>query len=208
MTNFRIIVYSDFLCPWCYNVYTKLEAVLADVEATWGERPDTEWRAFLLRPESKPGRDREKFREYTKGWLRVAEDEPRADFRVWASDAAPPTHSVPAHLVAKAANALGPGAGAAMRERLFRAYFSENRDISDADTLEALWRELDLPEEHFASHREPALEEQVWSEYREAMECGATGVPAVRMADQDFVLMGAQPEAMYRRWFERRRAEA
>jgi hypothetical protein len=28
-------------------------------------------------------------------------------------------------------------------------------------------------------------------------------VPAVRLADQEFVLVGAQPEAAYLRWFRR-----
>ena len=37
------------------------------------------------------------------------------------------------------------------------------------------------------------------------MDLGATGVPALRLADQEFVLMGAQPEALYMRWFERAR---
>lgn len=208
MNPLRIIVYSDFLCPWCFNVYTKLESVLDALESEWGERIETEWRAFLLRPEAKPGRDPLKFRRYTESWRRVAEDEPRAMFRVWSSDDSPPTHSVPAHLVAKAALALGDDAGARMRERLFTAYFSDNRDISSVDTLRSLWDELGLPGDAFATHLDPALEEQVWREHREAMDCGATGVPALRLADQDFVLMGAQPEAMYRRWFERRRAQS
>ena len=38
---------------------------------------------------------------------------------------------------------------------------------------------------------------------QEAQALGATGVPAVRLADQDFVLVGAQPEAVYLRWLRR-----
>ncbi len=206
MPPLEVVVYSDFLCPWCFNVYTKLESVRAALEAAWGEAIHFDWRAYLLRPVEKPDRDLERFRVYTEGWRQVAEDEPRAGFRVWTGDARPPSHSLPAHLVAKAAHTLGPEAGAAMRERLFRAYFCESRDISADDTLRALWDELDLPAERFETRRDADLETRVLAEHEEAMECGATGVPAVRMAEQDFVLMGAQPEAMYTRWFERARA--
>jgi predicted DsbA family dithiol-disulfide isomerase len=201
----HVVVYSDFLCPWCFNAYTRLEAVRAALEPQWGESLEFDWRAFLLRPVAKAGRDLEKFRAYTQGWKRIAEDEPRAPFRVWASDEAPPTHSVPPHLVAKAALAVGRDAGARMRERLFRAYFTENRDISAEPNLRALWEELELPPDVFEARLDPALERSVFEEYQEAMDLGATGVPALRLADQEFVLMGAQPEAFYLRWFERAR---
>lgn len=206
MSRLQVVVYSDFLCPWCFNAYTKLEAVRAVLEPQWGEPIEFEWRAYLLRPVAKPNRDLEKFRRYTEGWRRVAEDEPRAPFRVWEGDANPPTHSVPSHLTAKAALAVSPEAGARMRERLFRAYFAENRDISADATLRALWEQLDLPRSDFEKRLDPVLERAVFDEHQEAMDCGATGVPAVRLAEQEFVLTGAQPEALYKRWFERARA--
>ena len=199
MSAIRLVVYSDFLCPWCWNAATRL----ASVQQQLGDDLALEWRSYLLRPQPQPGRDLEKFRAYTRNWLRVAADEPRAPFQVWASDAGPPSHSVPAHLVAKAAAALGEEPGRRMRDRLFRAYFAESRDISDTATQRALWSELDLPDAAFAATSDPALARQVFAEHREAQELGATGVPAVRLADQDFVLVGAQPEAVYLRWLRR-----
>ena len=195
----RLVVYSDFLCPWCWSAATRL----ASVQEQLGEALVLEWRSFLLRPHAQPGRDLERFRAYTQSWLRVAEDEPRAPFRVWASDAGPPSHSVPAHVLAKAAAALGDDAGRRMRDRLFRAYFAESRDITDPATPRALWRELALPDAAFAATEDPALARQVLAEHQEAQELGATGVPAVRLAEQDFVLVGAQPEAAYLRWLRR-----
>jgi predicted DsbA family dithiol-disulfide isomerase len=194
-----LVVYSDFLCPWCWNAATRL----ASVQRQLGDAIEIEWRSYLLRPSAQPGRSLEKFRAYTQSWLRVAEDEPRAPFQVWASDAGPPSHSVPPHLVAKAAAALGADAGARMRDRLFRAYFAESRDISDRATLRALWSEAGLPDDAFESCDDPALARRVLAEHEEAQSLGATGVPAVRLADQDFVLVGAQPEAAYLRWLQR-----
>jgi len=199
----RLIVYSDFLCPWCLCAATRLAAV----DAAFGGAIAIDWRSFLLRPRPDPTRRGpealEKFRAYTQGWMRVAADEPRARFRPWEGDAGPPSHSVPAHLAAKAAAALGKGEGARMRERLFRAYFEESRDISDPTTLFSLWRELELPEPGFDRCADPALLQGILSEHQEALDCGATGVPAARLDGQDFVLMGTQPEAVYRRWLER-----
>ena len=199
MGALRLVVYSDFLCPWCWNAATRLTSVQRQLDGAL----ELDWRSYLLRPHAQPGRDLEKFRAYTQSWLRVAEDEPRAPFRVWSSDAGPPSHSVPAHVVAKAASALGGEAGARMRDRLFRAYFDENRDISDASTLRALWREAELPDAAFPRPDDPALTRAVFADHQEAQDLGATGVPAVRLADQDFVLVGAQPESVYLKWLRR-----
>jgi predicted DsbA family dithiol-disulfide isomerase len=195
----RLVVYSDFLCPWCWNAATRL----ASVQTQLGDALTIEWRAYLLRPHAQPGRDLAKFRAYTQGWLRVAQDEPRAPFQPWASDAGPPTHSTPPHVVAKAAAAITRDAGARMRDRLFRAYFSESRDISDATTLRALWSEAGLDAAAFDAIDAPALTREVLADHAEAHSLGATGVPAVRLADQDFVLVGAQPETVYLRWLRK-----
>ena len=204
MSAVRLVVYSDFLCPWCWNAATRL----ASVQRSIGPAVAIEWKSYLLRPQAQPGRDLEKFRAYTQGWLRVAEDEPRAPFVPWTSDAGPPSHSVPAHAVAKAARALGAEAGARMRDRLFRAYFTESRDISDSATLAALWREAGLAAEAFAASEDPTVVEQVFADHEEAIAFGATGVPAARLAEHDFVIVGAQPEAIYQRWLTRALAAA
>ena len=199
MSAVRLVVYSDFLCPWCWNAATKL----ASVQQTFGPALTIEWKSYLLRPRPEPGRSLEKFRAYTQGWLRVGADEPRAPFVPWASDAGPPSHSVPAHAVAKAAAARSADEGARMRDRLFRAYFAESRDISDRATLAALWSEAGLAADAFETSDDPAVLRAIFADHEEAQSLGATGVPAVRLADQDFVLVGAQPEAVYQRWLAR-----
>lgn len=204
MPSVHVIVYSDFLCPWCFNVFTKLEALRDEFEREWGPGSvHLDWRAYLLRPDERDDRSLDAFRDYTQKWLRVAEDEPRATFRVWQSDEGPPTGSRPAHSTAKAAARLGAEAAQAMRERLFRAYFSENRDISRETTLRALWDELALDPAVFEARHDPAIAEAIDRDHEEATRCGATGVPALRLPHQDLVITGAQPEAIYRRWFSR-----
>ena len=176
---------------------------LRELQVEFGDALELRWKSFLLRPYPEPGRDLEKFRRYTESWRRAAAEEPAARFQVWASDEGPPSHSVPAHLAAKAAAALGPEAFARIHEALLRAYFEQNRDISSQGTLAALWREAGLPEAELKRSEDPALLRQVLTEHDEALELGVGGVPAVRMAGSDVAITGAQPTEAYRRWIRR-----
>ena len=194
----RLIVWSDYLCPWCYNGSVRLETL----RDKYHGRVELEFRSFLLRP--RPGaRDLEKFRRYTQSWLRVAADEPAGEFRAWEGDAGPPSHSIPPHLVAKAAATLGPDAFARMHQRLLRAYFAENLDVSDDTTLKGLWQDVGLDEAAFARREDPALLERVLAEHASALEAGVNGVPAVMIEGQDVPLTGALPIEMFERWIER-----
>jgi len=195
----ELVVYSDYLCPWCYNASVRLHAV----QREFGKLLGMDWRSYLLRPRPAPDRDLEKFRDYTKSWLRPAAEPDAGTFRVWTGDAGPPSHSVPAHLVAKAAAALGPDAFERVHEALLHAYFAENRDVSDEATLRAIWREAGLPDNEFARSEDPALLSRTLGEHDEALELGVTGVPTVLVRGRDALVMGAQPVAVYRRWIER-----
>lgn len=195
----HLIAYSDYLCPWCFNAAVRLRRV--EAESAGGLR--VEWRSFLLRPQPDPRRTLEKFRAYTRSWARAAEDPDGGTFTVWASDAGPPSHSIPPQLAAKAAARLGEPAFARLHDALLRAYFTDNRDITDGATLRAVWAECDLPAADFAAVEDPALLRQVLAEHDEAVELGVTGVPAVRAAGNDTPLIGAQPLATYRRWVQR-----
>lgn len=191
--------WSDYLCPWCWNASRRLEQLSAE----FAGRVEIVWRSYLLRPVERPGRDLEKFRRYTEGW-RVPGAEPDAGpFRPWASDAPPPSHSIPPHRVAKAAAALGPAAFHAIHDRLMSAYFADNRDVSDFDVLRAIWEEADLPPAGFDVALEPRTETAVLADHAAAQALGATGVPAIRRVDNDAVIVGAQPIDVYRRWIVR-----
>jgi len=152
-----------------------------------------------------PGRPRtvEEFRAYTQSWLRPAADADTGTFRVWASDDGPPTHSVPPHLASKAAAALGPAAFDRLHTRLLQAYFAESRDITNLATLASLWAEAGLPPSAFARVHDPATLQAVLADQAEALALGLSGCPAVRVADTDLLVMGAQPLATYRRWVQR-----
>ncbi len=162
-----------------------------------------EWRSFLLRPYPDEKRDLEKFRHYTRSWRRPAEDEAGAEFNEWSSDEGPPSHSVPPHLVAKAAAQLGPDAFERIHERLLQAYFVDSRDITNAATLRSIWEDAGLDPAELGRAEDPALLKEVLEQHNEAIELGVTGVPAVQLEGQPFAITGAHPREMYRRWIQK-----
>lgn len=203
MNPVRLVVHSDYLCPWCYNASVRLRAV----ERERAGQLVLRWQSWLLRPRPATRRDLDAFRAYTQSWLRPAAETDAGRFRPWASDAGPPSHSVPPHLVAKAAAQLGPEAFHRMHERLLEAYFHESRDITDDATLRALWAEADLPAGDFARREDPALLREVLAEHDEGVALGISGVPTLRVEGRDALVMGAHPIPVLRRWVDRLLAE-
>ncbi len=174
---------------------------LRRLEVELAGRIEIVWRSYLLRPEPNGARDLEKFRAYTKSWLRPAAEPDAGTFRVWEGSAGPPSHSLPPHLVARAAAELGRVAFDAVHERLFSAYFAENLDITRTETLRAVWRECGLPDRAFERRDDPAIREAVLADHKEAIELGIHGVPAVRIEPNPVATVGAHPLDGYRRWF-------
>lgn len=195
----HLVVWSDYLCPWCHLGAARI----ARLERELGADLRVEWRAYLLRPTPDPNRTLDRFRAYTQSWLRPADEPDAPEFRPWASDAGPPSHSLPAHVLAKAAATHGPEAFAAIHARLLHAYFVESRDVTDRDTQRALWREIGLAEAGFARVDAPEHRETVLAEHRQALEHGVTGVPAVMMVGNDVPTLGAMTHETYRRWIAR-----
>jgi len=180
---------------------------LRGLEEEYAGQMQLEWRSFLLRPERRVHRDREaaleKFRAYTQGWQRIGAEPDAGEFETWHSDEGPPSHSIPAHVVSKAAARLGKPAFEGIHERLLRAYFQESRDVSHPDVLRELWLEVGLAAEAFPDLEDAALIDEIIADHREALELGATGVPAVRLVGNDAVIVGAHPLELYRRWIDR-----
>ena len=173
------------------------------MEEEFGDSLEIEWRSFLLRPRPAEKRDLEKFARYTQSWLRPAAEPDAPHFRVWESSHGPPSHSVPPHLVAKAAASLGADSFRVIHDRLMRAYFGESRDITAAATLRAIWREAGLPESEFARSEAPALLNETLEQHEEAVRRGVTGVPATAVAGSDAFVVGAHSAELYRRWIRR-----
>ena len=191
-------VWSDYLCPWCHLADHRLGLLKQE----FGPDLELEFKSYLLRPRPEE-RTLEKFMRYTQSWMRPAGEPDAPKFQVWETSEGPPSHSVPAHLVAKAAERLGEEAFGQIHQRLLIAYFEDNRDISNVETLKAIWAEAGLPPDDFAASGEPELLRATTEQHNEALELGITGVPSVRVKGTDAFVSGAQPLETYRRWIDR-----
>jgi len=189
----RLDVFSDYLCPWCYNAAVRV----AEVEREYGDRVEIHWRAFPLIPDQQPGRRvTQKMRE---GRARVAAEEPRALFVTPEIDTALPASSVPAQTAAKCAERQGADAFARFRDGLFVAAFHHNLDISRRDVLWTLARQCGLDVARFeADYASGEAYEAVLHDCAEgAAWFGVSALPTV-IFDEKLSLVGAVPTERYR----------
>lgn len=142
--------------------------------------------------------------QYTRSWLRPGAEEDSGDFRIWETGHGPPSHSIPPHLIVKAARRVaGDAVARSLGEALFAAYFSENLDITEEATMKGLWEEAGLAAADFSRVEDADLLQEVLEEHRGALEHGVTGVPAIMLEGNDVPITGAHPRSLYRRWIER-----
>jgi len=178
---------------------------LEKLAAEFGPSCSIEWKAFLLRPYPEP-RTPEQFRKYTESWMRPAADEDAGRFTVWSTDEAPPSHSVPPAVAAKAAARQGEDAFARYHRGLMENYFHQNRNITDAENLVRIAKEASLDVDAFiTSLQDPSVAREVVDDHNEAVSLGISGVPTV-IVDGKWKLTGAQPLEIYRRVMEMRLA--
>ena len=143
----------------------------------------------------------QEFTEYTKSWERPAGLEPKAAFTTpWAGDNPPPSHSLPAAIASKTAATFGQKTWQRYHNKLLKAYFIENRDISGSDELLRVAEESNIDKDKFEEARttnEANFTKQVFDEYNEALNNGVNGVPGV-VIDNRFLISGAVEVEQYR----------
>ena len=189
----RLDVFSDYLCPWCYNAAVRL----SDVEGAYGDRVEIQWRAFPLIPDNRPGRlSTEQTRE---GRRKVGAEEPRAQFVLPERGTALPASSLPALTAARAATRQGRDLGTALHHQLFAAHFRDNLDIGRADVLWRLAEACSLDMVRFqqdCDEGEPYR--AVLDDYAEAVAWfGVSALPTV-VFNETVSLVGAVPVEQYR----------
>lgn len=152
MATLRVDVWSDVVCPWCYVGKRRLEAAIArlpspgDVEVVW--------RSFELDPKAPRGtRGRVSYAErLAKKYGATVEQATQMIERMTSVgkaegipfhfERARPGNSFDAHRVLHLAREKG--VQGAVKERLFRGYFTEGEAIGDRKTIVRLAGEAGL----------------------------------------------------------------
>jgi predicted DsbA family dithiol-disulfide isomerase len=173
---------------------------LEKVQEEVGDVLQLVWKSYLLRPYPEP-KPMDKFRRYTESWLRPAGHPDAGEFRVWATEEAPPSHSIPPNIAVKAS--AKQGAFDRYHRALMHAYFARNLDVTSRHNILLVAGEtgLDLPA--FERHLDdPATSDEVVADHNEAVELGISGVPCV-VLEGGFMLPGSQERAVYRNIVQR-----
>jgi predicted DsbA family dithiol-disulfide isomerase len=196
----RIDVWSDVVCPWCYVGKRRLEAALASLKRV--EDVEIVHRSFQLNPAAPVGETSKrrdmlmaKYRlsaAQVEGMDATMQETAAVDGLAFnlAADALT-GNTAHAHEVVHVARARG--VQDAVIERLFRAYFSEQRSVFDEESLVGLAVEAGLEaDEVRGALRDGTYAAAVKADCDQARALGATGVPFF-VIDNRYGLSGAQP---------------
>ncbi len=178
---------------------------LGKIEDEYAGTVEVVWKSFMLWPAPHP-RSLEEHREYTRSWLRPASQPESGDFTVWDTDNPPPSHSVPALVAAKAAATFGEGAFRRFHLEVMRAYFSENRTVSDLNVITDVAGRSGIAADAFRARLDgdwQTFKDQVFAEHVEAIQLGITGIPSV-VVDDALLVPGAVATDVYREVIGRR----
>ena len=197
-TPLRVEVVSDVVCPWCYIGKRRLEKALALVGG--GLAPQVSWLPFQLNPDLPvDGMPRAEYRRAKFGSLergrqldaRVAAEgrSEGIEFALERIERTPNTFA--AHQLVDLAQQAG--AGGAVVDALFRAYFEEARDVGDRAVLLGIAEAAGLARADLEACWSDAAEAQRLAQLEESMKAlGISGVPTF-ILQRKFGLSGAQP---------------
>jgi predicted DsbA family dithiol-disulfide isomerase len=210
----RIDIWSDLVCPWCYIGKRRLEDALSGFSHR--DRVEIVHRSFQLNP-SAPAGTTSKRRDMLMakyGWSLAEAEAMDARMEATAAEDGLEYHLSPEGLTGNTFDAhrlvhlaRDRGRQDEVVERLFRAYFTEQRSLFDHQALTALAVEAGLDagevEEVLSGDR---YADAVRRDLQEAQALGATGVPFF-VIDQRYGVSGAQPVqvfigALSRAWAE------
>jgi predicted DsbA family dithiol-disulfide isomerase len=212
-------IWSDIACPWCYVGRARFAAALARFEHR--DEVTVVWRSFELDPDAPAEREGSHAERIARKYGRTLEEVAAMDAQLTAAAAADGLTidfsrvrsgtTFDGHRLVHLAAAHGKQD--AMKERLFRAYFSEGALISDHATLQDLGVEIGLPGDDVGELLlTERYAEEVRDDERTAQSAGISAVPCF-VIDRKYGASGAQPpdtllEFLQHGWTQREAAAA
>ncbi len=194
----KVEIWSDVMCPFCYIGKRRFENALA----RFPHKDDVEviWKSFQLNPgmKTQPEKNIKQYLAEVKGWSLEQAKQVNDYVTNMASevglqydfDKAVVANSFDAHRVVQLAKTHGKGD--AMEEQLFKAYFTEGKNIADHPTLIALAIGIGLEKDAVKRTLESdqyadAVEQDIY----ESQQIGVRGVPYFVFNDR-YAVSGAQ----------------
>src|SRR5690554_704161 len=205
----KIEIWSDVMCPFCYIGKRNFETALEQ----FGDRDKLEvvWKSFQLDPtlpEVQTGSYTDHLME-SKGMGRKQVEGMLDNVTQMAAnvgleynfDKSVIVNSMKAHQLTQLAKTRG--LGDEIEELLFRAFFTEGKNIADDETLVELGKEAGLNETEIRnSLSDDKYTELVKKDIQEAHSLGVTGVPFF-VFDRKYAVSGAQPPQAFLQTLEK-----
>jgi protein disulfide-isomerase len=191
------------MCPFCYIGKRKIENAIREFPNK--DHFEIELKSFQLDPRTKsqPGKSSydylaEKYGRDRQWSLEMHENvtkQAKAEGLEYNFDKAIIANSFDAHRLSHLAKKKGKGNE--LEELIFKAYFTEGKDVSEIETLVELGKNVGLDENEIrnmlASNQ---FKDEVQNDIIEAQQIGVRGVPFF-VLDRKYAISGAQPQEVF-----------
>lgn len=199
----KVEIWSDVVCPFCYIGKRKFEKALEGFAAK--DKVEIEWKSFQLDPDMKPieGQSVHEYLGRRKGGTTADGKRMNDGMAAIAKevgleydfDNAIISNTLTAHRLLHFAKEQG--VQNEMKERLFKAYYTEGKNIGDINTLVQLAEEVGLkPDAVREALESGAYEEDVRKDQYYAYQVGVQGVPFF-VFNNKYAVSGAQPPEVF-----------
>jgi protein disulfide-isomerase len=204
IAKMKVEVWSDIMCPFCYIGKRHYEAALA--KFPHANQVEIVWRSYQLDPTLPKPASKLNAYEYLAQRKGMSYEQSVAMHKNviamakeaglnYDYDKAVVANSFDAHRLIQLAklNNLGDAA----EERLFKAYFTEGKDMSDIPTLILLGKEIGLDEKLVTDVlNSNQYTDTVNKDIQEAEQIGVQGVPFF-VFNRKYAVSGAQPDSVF-----------
>lgn len=205
----KVQIWSDVMCPFCYIGKRKIEEAITQFENK--DSVEIEWKSFELDPSfvaapnesiadhlaDKYGRDIDWAQSMLENTTQTAKSN-GLDFHFEKAILA---NSLNAHRLlhlAKKNNRSNE-----LEELLFKAYFTEGKNVNDWNTLQKIGQEAGLNIDEIKQLIETEIfTKEVRADQQEAQALGVTGVPFF-VFDNKYAVSGAQPTDIFLKTLEK-----
>ncbi|MED5052812.1 DsbA family oxidoreductase [Anoxybacillus rupiensis] len=199
----KIEVWSDFVCPFCYIGKRRLEQAIEQL--SYKDQIEVIFRSFELDPNAKTQDDMtivehlaEKYGISTEEAKRMTDNvakQAESVGLVFRFEKMKPLNTFDAHRLAQYAKKQGKMSE--MAEKLFYAYFTDSREISDHHVLAELAEAIGLKGEEVKQMLKTEQHaEEVRSDEAEAQRFGVRAVPFF-VVNRQYAISGAQPTEIF-----------
>ncbi|CAE6932872.1 dithiol-disulfide isomerase involved in polyketide biosynthesis [Vibrio sp. B1FLJ16] len=201
----KLDIISDVVCPWCVIGYKHLMAAIDELGIQ--DKVDIEWQPFELNPDMPA--EGEGLREHIarkygaskqdsdKTQANITEQGAKYGFEFNYFDEMKMVNTLDAHVLLDLAR--DQGKQTELKLRLFSAFFSERKDISDLNTLLDEAEKVGMfKQEVMQALSDTAIREKIRSTEAQWYQMGISSVPTV-IFNRKTALTGAHPQESYKR---------